>query len=201
MKLLVSLCASILIGTVLLNFLPVHGEEKIYDNTVRLHVIAASDREEDQALKLKVRDSILALVSEKLCGVDDTAVACSIISGMTDDIEQCAEETLSSEGSDAVVCVTFDLEEYPIRYYEDFTLPAGVYKSLKVTIDNGEGKNWWCILFPSVCVKDAEKAEDEYIQAGFTPDQYKMIENGNGRKYKVRFKVLEILSDLFGFGY
>ena len=201
MKLLVSLCASVLIATVLLNFLPVHGEENIYENTVRLHVIAASDSEEDQSLKLRVRDSILELVTSELEGVSDNETACKVISYMTEEIEHCAENTLDDAGHPSDVTVSFDLEEYPVRHYDEFTLPSGVYKSLKVTIDKGEGRNWWCILFPSVCVKDASKAESDYIEAGFTPDQYKMIENSSGKKYKVRFKVLEILSDIFGFDY
>ena len=201
MKLLVSLCISVLIATVIMNCLPIHGEEAIYENTVRLHVIAASDSEEDQALKLKVRDSVLSLVSSNLQGINDNATAEKVIESLTADIELCAERALADAGHPSDVSVTFDDEKYPIRYYDDFTLPAGVYKSLKVTIEDGNGANFWCILFPSVCVPDAEKAEDAYIEAGFTPDQYKLIENGSGGKYKVRFKVLEILSGIFGFDY
>ncbi len=201
MKVLVSLCLSVLVCGVLLSYLPVHGEEEIYENTVRLHVIAASDSEEDQSLKLQVRDRVLDFVSQKLEKVEDHATACSLLDGMKDELEKCAEEALSAAGDVRDVVVEFVKEKYPIRYYEGFTLPAGSYNSLRVVIGEGKGKNWWCILFPSVCISDAVKAKEDYVAAGFTPEQYKLIENGSGKKYKVRFKILEVLSDFIGFKY
>lgn len=201
MKILVSLCLSVLVCAVLLTYLPVHGEEEIYENTVRLHVIAASDSEEDQALKLHVRDRVLEYVSEKLEEVEDCVTASAILDEMKDELEVCAEEALCEAGDSRDVAVEFGREKYPVRYYEGFTLPAGSYNSLRVVIGEGEGKNWWCILFPSVCISDAVKAKEDYVAAGFTPEQYKLIENGSGRKYKVRFKILEVLADFIGFKY
>ena len=201
MKILLSICLSILVCTILLSYLPVHGEEAIYENTVRLHVIAASDSAEDQALKLKVRDSVLEYVSTRFKTVDDHGTACQLLDSMKEEIEERAEETLSAEGDAREVSVEFGLEKYPVRYYDGFTLPAGEYNSLRVVIGEGEGKNGWCILFPSVCITDAVKAKEDYVAAGFTPEQYKLIENGSGKKYRVRFKILEILSDAVGFKY
>ncbi len=201
MKILVSLSLSILAAFVLLSYLPVHGEEAIYEDTVRLHVIAQSDSEEDQALKLTVRDSVLQCVASSLEGVKETDTACDIIDGLKDEIKACAEETLRLEGCSNTVNVDFGYEKYPVRYYDGFTLPSGTYRSLRVTIGKGEGHNWWCILFPSVCISDALKAEKDYVAAGFTPNQYKLIQNGSGTKYKVRFKILEVLSDIIGFKY
>lgn len=195
MKFLLKFSFSVLIATLLLNFLPVHGEEAVYDDTVRLHVIAASDSAEDQNVKLKVRDSILRCVGEKMKTVKDTESAVNLLDSMKGEIKLCADETLKREGFDEEVKVEFGDEKYPVRYYDGFTLPSGTYKSLRIVIGDGEGKNWWCILFPSVCISNAVKAKDDYVMAGFTPDQYKIIENGSGRKYKVRFKILEILSD------
>ena len=201
MKTLLSICLSVLIATVLLNYLPVHGEEAVYENTVRLHVIAASDSEEDQALKLKVRDSVLQTVEANLTGVREYDNACEILEGMKGEILSAARDVIVSEGYEYPVRVEFEEEKYPIRYYEDYTLPEGIYRSLKITIGDGDGKNWWCILFPSVCVTDAVKAEEDYVAAGFTPEQYKLIKNGSGKKYKVRFRILELLSDAIGFEY
>ncbi len=201
MKILVSICLSVLVCTVLLSYLPVHGEEEIYENTVRLHVIAASDSEEDQALKLHVRDRVLDFVSQKLENVEDHATACALLDGMKDELAKCAEAALSEAGDEREVSVEFGREKYPVRYYEGFTLPAGNYNSLRVVLGEGAGKNWWCILFPSVCISDAVKAKEDYVAAGFTPEQYKLIENGSGKKYKVRFKILEVLSDVIGFKY
>ena len=195
MKTLLSLCFSVLITTIILNFLPVHGEETVYEETVRLHVIANSNSREDQEVKLKVRDSVLKCVSEKMESVTDQKSAVALLDGMKDEIKRCADETLKSEGVNKEVTVNFGDEKYPIRYYEDFTLPSGIYKSLRVEIGDGDGKNWWCILFPSVCISNAVSAKEDYVMAGFTPEQYKIIDNGSGRKYKVRFKILEILAD------
>ncbi len=195
MKFLLTFSFSVLTAFLLLNFLPVHGEETVYEDTVRLHVIASSDSAEDQNVKLKVRDSILRCVSEKMKSVKDAESAARLLDEMKDEIKICADETLKREGFDESVNIEFGEEKYPVRYYEGFTLPSGTYKSMRVVIGEGEGKNWWCILFPSVCISNAVKAKDDYVMAGFTPEQYKIIENGSGRKYKVRFKILEILSD------
>lgn len=201
MKFLLSFSISVLIATVLLSFLPVNGEEAIYENTVRLHVLAKSDSEEDQAIKLKVRDSVLSLLEGRLKNVTDPDEAAEKINGMIDELEECANETLLENGSADGASVSFGIEKYPIRYYEGFTLPSGTYRSLKVTIGEGEGQNWWCILFPSVCISDAVKAEDEYTEAGFTPEQYRIIDNGSPKRYKVRFKILEILAGFVGIDY
>lgn len=201
MKILLSICLSILIATIILNYLPVHGEEAVYENTVRLHVIAASDSEEDQALKLKVRDKVLQTVETKLKEVHEFDDACEMIDSIKEEIHTSAEAVIKEEGYAYPVKVEFDSEKYPVRYYDIYTLPEGIYRSLRITIGNGDGKNWWCILFPSVCVSDAVKAEDDYVAAGFTPEQYKLIKNGSGKKYKVRFRVLELLSEAIGFKY
>ena len=79
-------------------------------------------------------------------------------------------------------------------------MPAGTYHSLRVTIGEGEGKNWWCVLFPTVCVRFAEADEEAYIAAGFTPEEYRIITGSEG-KLRIRFRVLEILSELIGFDY
>ena len=142
MKILVSLCLSVLVCAVLLSYLPVHGEEEIYENTVRLHVIAASDSDEDQCLKLKVRDRVLECVSKKLEKVDDCVSASAILDEMKDELEECAEYTLYEAGDGRDVTVEFGREKYPVRYYDGFTLPAGTYNSLRVVIGEGEGKNF-----------------------------------------------------------
>ena len=196
MKILLTLSFSVLIAVLLLNYLPVHGEEAVYEDTVRLHVIANSDSELDQEVKLKVRDSVLKCVKEQMESVKDKESAVTLLESMKNEIKESADATLKEEGFSERVTVEFTDEKYPVRYYDEFTLPAGTYKSMKVVIGEGEGKNWWCILFPSVCVNNAVSAKDDYVAAGFTPEQYKVIEKGSKRKYKVRFKILEILSSI-----
>ena len=201
MKLLLSLCISVLCAILLLNVMPVHGEEELYSETVRLHVIAQSDSEDDQKLKLEVRDAVLRLLEEELTDELNVEAAEQKIERILGDIELEAEKTLIANGCGDAVKAELVYEEYPTRYYEGFTLPSGMYRSLKITIGEGEGRNWWCILFPSVCISDAVSAENEYIEAGFTPEQYRIIDNASPRRYKVRFKILEILSDIVGFEY
>ena len=193
----VGLCA--LVATIVLTYFPVRGEENIYGDVIRLHVIAASDSEADQSLKLEVRDAVLDEITS-YPAPKDKAEAARAIEAHRDDIKRRAESVVREAGSADEVEVFFDRETYPVRYYEDFALPGGEYSSLRVVIGEGEGHNWWCVLFPPVCTS-AAKSEDDFIEAGFTGDEYRLIEKNRGAKYKVRFKILEILADVFGFDY
>ena len=184
-----------------LSFLPVRGEQAVYGGVIRLHVIAASDDAEDQAVKLKVRDAVLSALGEKLDGVSDRGEAKTIVSDSLDLVETAARDALSKEGRDDTVAVSFTREKYPEREYDSFALPAGEYDSLRVTIGGGAGKNWWCILFPSFCTSLADDAEEDFIEAGFTPDQYGAVKKDSGVRYRVRFKILELFAGWFGFEY
>jgi len=199
MKFLVELTSSILIAASILSVAPCFGEAEIYNNTLRLHVIAQSDSAEDQALKLGVRDTVLATVSDNLQSCTSFDEAYASISDMTDTIASAAEEYLHENGSACSVKVELGRENYPRRDYGDTALPAGEYTSLRVIIGEGEGKNWWCVLFPSVCMGFAKDA-DEYAAVGFTPREYKVI-TGESDRWKVRFRILEVLSEMIGFDY
>ena len=199
-RILVSLFALVILTFIMAEYLPIRGEEKIYEDMIRLHVIAASDSDEDQKLKLKVRDAVLDVLSG--ISASDKAEAESAIAAHKTEIKTAAKTVLEENGSDDAVEVFFDEEYYPVRYYEGFTLPAGKYTSLRVVIGEGEGHNWWCVLFPPLCRSVGEKEQKEdFVEAGFTSEQYRLINNNSGSKYKVRFKILEILSEVFGFDY
>lgn len=203
-RVMLSLSAGVLISAALSSVIPSSGEEELYQNVIRLHVIAESDSEEDQALKLSVRDAVLELVSEKMEDAETYDDAYTLLSGMIPEIEAAAEARAAEDGSPVSAQVVFDREEYPVRYYEDYALPAGEYMSMRVVLGEGEGRNWWCVLFPPLC-RDAavDPAEDEekFYAAGFTPEEYKIINKESSTKYKVRFRILEILSETFGFDY
>lgn len=194
------MCASILAAFLFVSVLPVHGEEKIYSDMIRLHVIAASDSEEDQAVKLLVRDAVLEVVESSIENVDNQEEAVAAIEAANDAISTAAKSVLEREGFDYPISVELGLENYPERVYEGFTLPAGQYTSLRVIIDGGEGQNWWCVLYPPLCTTAAEEREQVFITAGFTEEQYKTITETRGVKYKVKFKILEVLSSLFTSG-
>ena len=199
-KVMVCMCASILAAFLFVSVLPVHGEEKIYSDMIRLHVIAASDSEEDQAVKLLVRDAVLEVVESSIENVDNQEEAVAAIEAANDAISTAAKSVLEREGFDYPISVELGLENYPERVYEGFTLPAGQYTSLRVIIDGGEGQNWWCVLYPPLCTTAAEEREQVFITAGFTEEQYKTITETRGVKYKVKFKILEVLSSLFTSG-
>lgn len=200
MKQILIFCIFILIGMLLLGVLPTHGEAEIYDSVVRLHVLANSDSEYDQALKLQVRDGVLASTAELLSDCTTREQALEIVGANLETIRRSALEVIEREGAEYDVTVKLCEEDYPTKNYESVCFPAGRYMSLQVCIGDAEGKNWWCVLFPGMCLSAASKtdAEQAFIQAGLTPEQYKLVTESDGAKYKLRFKFLEILQQTFG---
>ncbi len=181
-------------------FLPVHGEAEIYDTVVRLHVLANSDSEEDQALKLRVRDAVLAAASPLLENCTTQAEAMAVLEAHMTDLEEAARAVILSEGREDAVAVQLGEEEYPTRTYESCCFPAGTYVSLQVCIGEAAGQNWWCVLFPPLCLSAAtaeQNNEDAFVQVGLTKDQYGIITETEKTKYKVRFKILEVVQDWF----
>ena len=195
MKYIAAVCTSFLLTCSIVSVFPNVEECKIYDDVLRLHVIAESDSEEDQALKLKVRDAVLGCVTELVadCGSFDEAYA--VVSDNLKEIKTAAVECIKNNGYDYDLKAELVRENYPRRDYGAAVIPAGVYNSLKITIGSGEGHNWWCVLFPSICTRFASAYGDEYIAAGFTPEEYRII-TGEGGVWKVKFRFLEILSSL-----
>ena len=200
MKYLISFSASVLCAAVLLSIFPIRGESEIYNDTLRLHVIADSDSEYDQEVKLKVRDAVLSCIGAEIDGAGSFAEAYEIIYAMKGKIEEAAILCLAENEYDKPVRVELGREKYPRREYENVTLPAGEYNSLRVIIGSGNGRNWWCVLFPSACTNFAKASSEEYIEAGFTMDEYRIITEESG-KMKIRFRILEILSEVIGFEY
>lgn len=200
MKHITAFASSVLIAALLLSILPVYGETELYEDVLRLHVIARSDSAADQALKLKVRDAVLDCLETEMNGCETAEDALCAAQDMLDAVKAAADRCLCENGSDETAAVELGREKYPRRDYGASVMPAGTYHSLRVTIGEGQGKNWWCVLFPTVCVRFAQADEDAYIAAGFTPEEYRVI-TGSGGKLRVRFRVLEILSELIGFAY
>lgn len=191
----------LLIAMMALSFLPVHGERAVYDTVVRLHVLANSDTEEDQALKLQVRDGVLEAAAPLVEGCTTQAEAVEALTAHLAELEAAALSVVQSEGYDYPVTVLLGEEDYPTRVYESCAFPAGTYVSLRVLIGSGKGQNWWCCLFPPLCLSAATAKsdnEDAFIQVGLTKDQYGIITETGKTKYKVRFKILEVLEDWFG---
>lgn len=178
----------------LLSFLPIHGESELYDEVLRLHVIANSDSEEDQALKLKVRDAILEETGALFSDCKHRDEAREAVLANKDRILKAANSALIREGYNYSVDIELDEERYPTKNYESFCFPSGEYLSLRVKIGEGEGENWWCVLFPPLCLGAASDG-DGSLSVGLSPDQYNVITQSGNVRYRVRFKLLEAIEN------
>ena len=192
-------CAALLLAA--FSILPVHGEAGIYDNVIRLHVLADSDSEEDQARKLLVRDAVIAECEGILQDVTDKNEAALLLEAALPQLCEAGERALLTVGCTDPVSAQLTKEEYPRRTYEAVALPAGEYLSLQVCIGEAEGQNWWCVLFPPICMSAAtaskEEAEEAFVAVGFTPEQYRIITETDRVNYKIKFKLLEFLESAF----
>ena len=189
-------CAVVLLGASLLPVLRhLDEDQRLYDSFIRLHVLANSDSEADQALKLKVRDAVLSHMDAAAAGAADKEAALDALSGSLDDVRREALAVIAREGCDYDVTVTLGREYYPTRTYEGLRLPAGEYTSLRVMIGEASGKNWWCVLFPALCV-NASQAREKLAEAGFTPNQIRILTESENPKYVLRFRFLEWMGEL-----
>lgn len=176
-----------------LTFLSVlHDKQQLSENMIRLHVIANSDSVEDQAVKLKVRDAIITYLTPRMSAVTNVKEAKKVIEENLDGLYTVARDMLTAEGMEDSVQVSLNREMYPIREYETFTLPSGVYNSLKVRIGDAAGKNWWCVVFPSLCMSAA--GSEVAAASTFSDSLNHTIHNQNG--YEVRFFILDWLGSL-----
>ncbi len=184
-----------LIATLTLAAVPTDAEARIYDDTIRLHILASSDSEKDQATKLLLRDEILTAFGAELSDAASIDEAKEEINELLCEIDAHSEEFLSSIGVDMPVAVSLSEEWYDTREYEGFSLPSGIYTSLRVIIGEGEGHNWWCVMYPPLCLDIAtEPAPGDDALFGYTDEEIKLIEGG---KYNIKFKLLEVISSAF----
>lgn len=187
---------SILLGLIfcaMVSFLSFSDEcGSIRGSVLRLHVLANSDSEADQALKLAVRDRILAEAGALFADSGSLAEAEEIARAHLDEIKDAAEDELHLRGSD--YSVTIELEDacFETRSYGAVTLPAGKYRALRVLIGEGKGHNWWCVLFPPMCISPASGAENIRLDDVLTGPQLDIVE---GDRYEISFKVVEWYED------
>lgn len=157
-------------------------------DTLRLHVQANSNSEEDQALKLMVRDEVLKTAQTLFAGLPDQQAALETARAHLQDFQRAAERVVREEGSNQTVRVYVTNMYFPTTAYEAFTLPAGRYDALRVELGDHAGRNWFCVLYPALCLSAAQPAE--YPEAA----QQEILENSQG--YEVRFAALEAVERL-----
>ena len=186
LALLLALCATLLTGA-----RAGACQQALAEKVVRLHVIAVSDSPEDQAVKLRVRDAVLAQVEPQLEQAVDAAEAAAILRDMLPGLEETAR-TVSGEEQ---VRITLGRENYPTRHYEDFSLPAGEYTSLRVELGAAQGQNWWCVVYHPLCTGSVTEVARE--TAVLSDGDVRLITQ-DGEGYLLRFRLLELWGELVG---
>ena len=177
----------LVLGTALLVMIPTEAEAAIYEDTVRLHIRADGDDEEAQEIKLEIRDRMLAEYSSILGGSLSKKEAEGELLDRLSEIEADIEGWLSELGAGYGATVRLGTEWFDTRKYEGFTLPKGYYTSLIVELGSGEGKNWWCVMFPPMCLELATERVE------YTERENELVAAG---RYSVRFKLLELVSEI-----
>lgn len=167
-------------------------QTQLADKVVRLHIIANSDSAEDQALKLRVRDHILEESQDLIVTDGGLDAAVASINGHLDDLVDAATETVQAAGYDYPVTATLEKTWFPTKTYTDFAMPAGNYTALRIVIGEGKGQNWWCVVFPPLCMGSVtETVADTAASAGLTKDEVALI-TGESEGYVIKFKAIEL---------
>jgi len=193
LALLLALAAAILWGAASLS-----RQEDLGRKVIRLHVIANSDSPEDQALKLRVRDRVLARAQELLEQSADMAQAREVLTSALPELTREAQQVLAAAGCGDGVRARLEPAEFPTKDYDGFSLPAGKYLALRVIIGEGRGQNWWCVVFPPLCLGSVtETAAQAAAEGGFSQEEIALLTGEEGG-YVVKFKAIELWEQLRG---
>ncbi len=166
------------------------AQKNLSEKLIRLHVVGSSDSEEDQSAKLLVKDAVCAYLDVLLDGAKSREEAEIRIKNNIGEISAMAAEAAKAAGQGgASACLA--VESFPTRDYDGFSLPAGSYTALRVTVGSGGGKNWWCVVFPPLCVTAAQGRE-AMVASGMSGDEIDLITS----RYTVRFKILELIETI-----
>ncbi len=174
------------------------------EKLIRFHVIANSDTQNDQELKLKVRDAIIDYLQPKLEKSKSIQESEKIIKLEYDNLQQISKDIIHKNNYNYEVTVNLEYSNFPAKQYSSVVLPAGKYKALKIVIGEGKGKNWWCVMFPPLCFVDKQNSiiedeTDEKLKKILTDEEYNLIMGKNKtqvNKLQFKFKVTEIFQDL-----
>ncbi len=196
-KYVIGILAAVFCCTILLNTIQAQVlQQSISDKILRFHVLANSDSSEDQELKLKVRDEVGIYLSGRLADASSLEDCEEIARENLPEIEQIASEVIEEEGYDYAVTASLENCLFPEKTYGSYTFPSGNYEALRVVIGEGEGQNWWCVLYPNLCFSGSmyavDEASGEKLSVELTDEEYAAIlENGD---YEVSFKILKFLN-------
>ena len=181
--------------TLTVAILPTDKDAAIYDDTLRLHILANSDSEADQSVKYRIRDKLLEKYGKALGEAESFDDAEERIGKILTDIESDVDAWLKEEGYAYSSDVALGIEWYDTREYENFSLPKGYYTSLRVMLGDAEGQNWWCVMYPPMCLDIAtEQAPEDDAVMGYSKEEYLLVSDSG---YSIKFKLLEVFSDAF----
>lgn len=162
---------------------------------IRLHVVASSDSPEDQSVKLRVRDAVLKSIQADLADISDVQTAKSYLQKNLPKLQYVANQVLEKAGVDDKAIVNLCREAFDTRYYDTFKLPAGVYHTLRITIGEGDGQNWWCVAFPELCLcATVEAFEETAVETGLSVPLSRSLTEESG--YEVHFFLLDAIGKL-----
>ena len=172
------------------------SESALAGQVLRLHVVANSDSDRDQALKLLVRDAVLTRADELLDGVSDRESAEQALAPHLDELVRSAERGLAAEGCGDTVTVALTDQWFPTKEYDGFALPAGQYRALRVTIGEGRGRNWWCVVFPPLCLGSVTEESVETVAGEALSDDQVALITGQDGGYVLKFRFIEWWEEL-----
>ncbi len=181
------IAASILIGILFTSSIVSYSknlENELADGIVRLHIVADSNEKRDQEVKLKIRDEILKEM-DKFTNEQE-------IKNNITFFEETANRVLKENGFDYTAKAEFGVFPFPTKYYDGFALPKGDYRAIRVVLGKGEGENWWCVMFPPLCMVDAATEEQSELLKQTFGENYPVVAEGGKVKFKIRFKLAEI---------
>lgn len=175
--------------------------EGISDKIIRLHVLANSDSEADQALKLKVKDEVVRKFGNTFASAKNKVDAEKLIEENYDNIREVALEVIEEEGYDYDVRVYLTDCMFPTKVYKDLTFPAGMYEALRIDIGTAEGKNWWCVMYPPLCFVDQTYSvvpddSKKQLEDLLTTREYESLYSDQSTKITYRFKIVEVIEDI-----
>ena len=173
---------------------------EISNSVFRLHVIANSDSNEDQALKYKVRDSLLNYMNKICNNCSSKEEAIILVEKNKENFKQIALDTIKAEGYSYDVDIKIGNFEFPTKYYGDISLPAGFYDALRVEIGEAKGQNWWCVMFPPLCFVDVSSGivpeeSKELMQESLSDEEFALISDKSNNEIQFKFKLLEFLNN------
>ncbi|MGN0998080.1 MAG: stage II sporulation protein R [Faecousia sp.] len=187
---LVTLAAVLLMGASLIS-----DYHTVTDQLIRLHVVANSDSAEDQAVKLRVKDAVVEKLEQIMQNMPNAQQAREYLQSKLPELEELANRVLAEAGFQTKATVSLRQESFGTRQYDTFALPSGVYESLRIEIGSGEGQNWWCVVFPTLCIPaTSEGFSDAAAGSGFSDTLTSTLTGQPG--YEIRFFFLDCLGKM-----